>query len=140
MVSPNRSLQSSRTLLSSFFRSLNFFGMPLQLRDDDLTSPIVWLIKDEMICLMDLEARSGNEERVETQSSGRSVLSHVEWATWMCFWTWISVVLQWATEEDLRKTGTEKNGIFVLMLCKVEKKKKLLQRSNQREVHVKRET
>lgn len=44
--------------------------MPLQFEADNLTSPTVWLTVAAMTSGTVLDARSGNVERVETQSSG----------------------------------------------------------------------
>ena len=63
----------------------------MQLCNDDLTSSMVWLSRKHINCGTDLEARSGNEARVETHRSGQSVPSHLECATCMCFWTWRGV-------------------------------------------------
>lgn len=71
MVSSNKLRQSSTALCSSWFilRRILFFR-PLQLEDDNLTSCMVWLMMEEIICGTNVEVRSGKEARVETHRSG----------------------------------------------------------------------
>lgn len=42
---------------------------PLQFEDEYLTSSMVWLMTEQIICGTDFEVRSGKEDRVETQRS-----------------------------------------------------------------------
>jgi hypothetical protein len=44
--------------------------MPVQFVKEALTLYMVWFTLAEIICVSDLEARSGKEERVETHRSG----------------------------------------------------------------------
>ncbi|CAK7348340.1 unnamed protein product [Dovyalis caffra] len=85
MVSSKSSIQSLRATFSSG-PSLISFMMALQLAEEALTSYIVLFKVAEINSGRDLEARSGRNTRVETQSSGYSVPSHAEWAIWMCLW------------------------------------------------------
>lgn len=96
MVSSKSSIQSLRAAFSSG-PSFILFLMALQFAEEALTSSIVLFKVAEINSGRDLEARSGRDTRVETQSSGYSVPLHAEWAIWMCLWMCnrgISMVLE----------------------------------------------
>ncbi|KAJ6710524.1 hypothetical protein OIU74_011401 [Salix koriyanagi] len=83
MVSSKSSIQSLRAIFSRG-PSLDLFLMAVQPAKAVLTSYIVLFKVAEINSGRDLEARSGRDTRVETQSSGYSVPLHAEWTIWMC--------------------------------------------------------
>lgn len=69
-MSSNSSRQSSRARLSSVVRCAVFSRIPVQFDSERRTSATVWFTAAARIWGSDLEGRSGNVDRVETQSCG----------------------------------------------------------------------
>lgn len=70
VVVSNKLRQSTSALCSSLLRFGIVLRRPLQFEDETLTSPMVWLRREHIICGTVLVARSGKVESVETHRSG----------------------------------------------------------------------